>query len=115
VWRGKVTVTDATVTTASKLNVWQAPGPYTGKGSRGDEAAMDNLKLVAIPGAGQFDIYWSAVEGYSTGPRLYGREGNYIPVGVTYATQPGRANVDKTMSVRGKVKGNFKFFYTVGA
>lgn len=42
--------------------VTQAPGPYTGKGTRADEAEMDGLTFVGkILNANTIDLYWGSV------------------------------------------------------
>jgi len=57
---GKFTITDATITAASKVIVTQAGGPYTGKGTRGDEAEMDQVTCAATPATGSATVYWQA-------------------------------------------------------
>jgi hypothetical protein len=110
-WRGKFTVVDATVSGTSKINIWQAPGPYTGKGTRADEAEMDYIKAIASPGTGQFDVFWRSVEGYATD---YNDIRGLQPVG-SANTQHGQPfYLALTHKVLGRVKGNIKFNYTVG-
>ncbi len=61
---GKFTLTDAANKSTSKLLVQLAPGPYTGKGTRADEAQMyPGITFAASPGAGQATVYWSAPRG----------------------------------------------------
>ena len=61
---GKFTLTDAAIKPTSKLLVQLAPGPYTGKGTRADEAQMyPGITFAASPGAGQATVYWSAPRG----------------------------------------------------
>lgn len=113
VWRGKFTITDAAITASSKVHVWQAPGPYTNKGTRADEAEMDVLHCYAEPGTGSAVVKWRSVESHNpihSKPTPYNA---FIPVAavrelVTTPTILG-------MSVRGKVKGNIKFTYQVFA
>lgn len=59
VFRGKFTITDATITGTSKVLCWQAPGPYTGKGARADEAEMQPVQVIAVePAAGSAVVKW---------------------------------------------------------
>lgn len=58
---GRFTLTDALVTPTSKLIITLAPGPYTGKGTRADEAEMyAGIGFAATPAAGSATVYWSA-------------------------------------------------------
>jgi hypothetical protein len=61
---GKFTLTDAAIKPTSKLLVQLAPGPYTGKGTRADEAQMyAGITFAASPGNGLATVYWSAPRG----------------------------------------------------
>jgi hypothetical protein len=61
---GKFTLTDAAIKPTSKLFVQLAPGPYTGKGTRADEAQMyAGIIFTASPGNGLATVYWSAPRG----------------------------------------------------
>lgn len=58
-WRGRFTITDAAITSAKKILCWQAPGPYTGKGTRADEAEFQPVSIVSvIPAAGSAIVDW---------------------------------------------------------
>ena len=110
-WQGKFTVTDAAVSATSKVLIWQSYGPYTGKGTRADEAEMDRITCYAEPGAGQMIVKWRSVESYvrqDLGPTPYNQ---FVPVAASrdIVTQPMFAG----LAVRGKVKGNVKFTYQV--
>jgi hypothetical protein len=110
-WQGKFTVTDAAISGTSKVNVWQSAGPYTGKGTRADEAEMGRITCYAEPGAGQMIVKWRSVESYvrqDLGPTPYNQ---FVPVAASrdIVTQPMFAG----LAVRGKVKGNVKFTYQV--
>lgn len=94
VWRGVFTITDATITTSSKVVVLQAPGPYTGKGTRADEDEMDRIVAVATPNAGSATVRW----------QTFPMSGIAIRAGAAY----GATRI-------GKVKGNVKFMYQVAA
>lgn len=62
---GKFTITDGAISGTSKVLCWQAPGPYTGKGTRADEAQMQPVKVTAVaPAAGTAVVYWEAEGGY---------------------------------------------------
>lgn len=59
VFRGKFTITDAAISASSKVLAWQAPGPYTGKGTRADEAEMQPVQVIAVaPGSGSAVVHW---------------------------------------------------------
>lgn len=52
----------AGLTIGKPVMVQQAPGPYTGKGSRADEAEMDAISFVGkVLSATVIDLYWQAV------------------------------------------------------
>lgn len=55
---GTFTVTDASILATSELLVWQVQGPYTGKGTRADEAEMDDVRCIAYPSAGAMTVRW---------------------------------------------------------
>lgn len=93
-WRGTFTITDAGIDGTSKLSVWQAPGPYTDKGTRADECEMDWIQCHAVPAAGSATVHWRSVQGFS------GDQGENAP--------PRRA------VVVGRVRGNVKFHYAIG-
>lgn len=58
-WRGTFTITDAAISAASKVLCWQAPGPYTGKGTRADEAELQPVLVTAVnPASGSATVYW---------------------------------------------------------
>lgn len=58
---GKFTVTDGRISATSRVFITQAPGPYTGKGTRADEAEMDRTTCYAEPAAGQMVVKWSTI------------------------------------------------------
>jgi hypothetical protein len=57
-YSGKFTITDATITATGKVVAIQAGGPYTGKGTLGDEAEMDTVSVAVTPAAGSATAYW---------------------------------------------------------
>jgi hypothetical protein len=104
-WSGKFTITDAAITASSKVLCWQAPGPYTGKGTLADEAEMQPVQVIAVePAAG------SAVVKWQTPPMT--SHALLLTIGSPGAGQPSRDRA--TVAVRlGKVRGNVKFTYMV--
>ena len=60
------TVTDAAVSTNSRIIATQSGNIPTGKGS--NESEMDPLVCSAIPGTGQFTLILSGIEGSVAGP-----------------------------------------------
>ena len=111
-WRGRFTLVDAAISPTSKVVISQASGPYTGKGTRADEAEMDPLWCVAEPGSGQAIVYWRTMAGVST---TFSEIRGTQPVGAvnTQHGDPFRASlIQRTL---GLVRGNVKFTYQVGA
>jgi len=53
-WGSGFTITDATVTTASRISVWQSGETATGR--VGNDQAWDQILLAANPGTGTFTI-----------------------------------------------------------
>lgn len=111
VFRGKFTITDAAISATSKVLCWQAPGPYTGKGTRADEAEMQPVQVIAVePASG------SAVVKWQTPPLL--SDGILSTIG-------GNAGISATVNINrdpqrmgkrgGRVRGNVKFSYAVFA
>ena len=111
---GKFTITDAAISATSKVLCWQAPGPYTGKGTLADEAAMQPVSVVSVtPATGTAVVEWE------TPPMLT----------ITTMVQEGQrrnvvgATFDRVINQRlplafetrriGKVRGNVKFSYVV--
>lgn len=110
--RGTFIVSNGAVTPASKIVISQAPGPYTGKGTLADESDMDVLRCVAVPGSGQFTVRWEVLGHVAMRP--VAAEGRNT-AGVGTAVNAADAPMDRFEPIRiGKVKGNFKFHYTVG-
>lgn len=113
--RGSFIITDAAISPTSKIIIQQAPGPYTGKGTRADEAEMDQIAVTAEPLTGTAIARWRVL-------------GSMVPMpfngygGINGLGSPGRPNlgvlpvsaayIQRSIMI-GRVKGNFKFFYTV--
>lgn len=71
---GRFTITGSGFTPGGPVIVQKAGGPYTGKGSRADEAEMDSITASAtIVSATAIDVYWQ-----SQGPVKGNIKFNYI-------------------------------------
>lgn len=111
---GKFTIVDAAITAAKKVLIWQAPGPYTGKGTLADEAEMDGIDCLAIPGSGQAVVGWRVRGGFR--PAIPLAEGNVDRQAASTLAPPQDDPQSRNgLAVLGKVKGNFKFSYVVFA
>lgn len=85
---GSFTISDADILSTSKLLIWQAPGPYTGKGTLADEAAMVKVtSLLAVTAAASAKVYWS--------------------------TEPFTVMADGIAVRRNLIEGNVKFHYMI--
>ena len=63
VTRGTFTISDAAINVGSKVLVWQAPGPYTGKGTRADEAELQPVNIIAVQSlSGSCKVYWETTK-----------------------------------------------------
>jgi hypothetical protein len=103
---GKFEISDAAITSASIILCWQAPGPYTGKGTRADEAAMAPVRIVSVaPGSGSAVVYWEA-EGHTVTEKILGSGRQNI------SALPSQTTTAPVIERRiGKVGGNVKFSY----
>ena len=113
-WAGKFTITDAAIGATSKVLVWQAPGPYTGKGTRADEAELQPVQVISVePAAG------SAVVKWQTPPIVVAKMNAAAGGQPASAIIPGHKDmqaIGPNGSRRlGKVRGNVKFSYTIFA
>lgn len=103
---GRFTITDAAIEATSKVICWQAPGPYTGKGMRADEAAMQQIAVVAVnPAAGSATVYWQT-------PPMVTRE-PAPTTGFVNGMKDPHAAAGGSVRRLGKVRGNVKFSYVV--
>jgi hypothetical protein len=119
-WRGKFTITDAAISGASKVLCWQAPGPYTGKGTRADEAEMQPVSVIAVvPAAGSAVVHWEtpplitmSLSHTTMGGLKEKKDSNVVGgLGQMYLDRySGYQQVPKRL---GKVEGNVKFSYVV--
>lgn len=110
-WTGTFTITDAGISGTTKIIIQQAPGPYTGKGTRADEAECDRIECIAYPGTGTATVRWRAVSGYRHAQTVL--EGGDNKTGT--ATPYQETLRTGALQVVGRVKGNFKFIYTLAA
>lgn len=104
---GKFTITDATISGTSKVLCWQAPGPYTGKGARADEAEMQPVSVIAVePSAGSAIVKWQT-------PPMVVEVGGMASGRANTSTANPHLGASTTAYRRGKVRGNVKFSYMV--
>jgi hypothetical protein len=107
---GKFTITDAAITGTSKVLCWQAPGPYTGKGTRADEAQVAPVKVSAVePAAGSCTVYWDAQIGFTPG-EYRAVKPTQVAGGTLWVAELMNITPPKVL---GKVRGNVKFTYMV--
>lgn len=109
-FQGSFTITDAAISGTSKVLCWQAPGPYTGKGSRADEAAMQPVSVVSVePASGTALVRWETPPAYT--------QQIVLPDGMRFATSAvgNEQMMFPTLIPRrvGRVRGNVKFSYLV--
>jgi len=115
VWRGKFTITDGSITSSSKVFVWQAPGPYTGKGTRADEAELAPIKIDATePATGSCVVKWRSVQALRPNytQRVLADAFDPATLGPGMRRLAVPASQDG-VAVVGKVRGNVKFSYLV--
>jgi Repeat of unknown function (DUF5907) len=106
---GKFTITDAAITGTSKVLCWQAPGPYTGKGTRADEAELQPVLVMSVePGTGSAVVKWQTPPMIimQPSPKMGGGTATSIP-------KDPQAVTSAQASRRGKARGNVKFSYMV--
>lgn len=109
--QGTFAIADAGITGTSKVLIWQAPGPYTGKGSLADVAELDQVQVVsAVPGSGVVVVKWQAPPVYIVSPVL-GVAGG--PNKGTVQAQVGNASPPQRLVRAGLVGGYVKFSYVV--
>jgi hypothetical protein len=112
-WRGRFTITDAAITPSRKVLCWQAPGPYTGKGTRADEAEMAPIHVLFVQsGSGSCTVTWETLPVFAQAPVYAGGAGT-APALATLARMV--EGVPSAPMRRNKVRGNVKFTYTVFA
>lgn len=111
---GKFTITDAAISATSKVLCWQAPGPYTGKGTLADEAAMQPVNVVSVtPATGSAVVEWETPPMLTMSPVLQEGQRRKV-VGATFDRVINQVLPISIETHRiGKVRGNVKFSYVV--
>lgn len=109
-FQGSFTITDAAISATSKVLCWQAPGPYTGKGTRADEATMQPVSVISVePATGAAVVQWQTPPAFTQRIEL--------PDGKRFATSAvgNEQMLFPTLIPRrvGRVRGNVKFSYLV--
>jgi hypothetical protein len=109
-FQGRFTITDAAISATSKVLCWQAPGPYTGKGTRADEATMQPVQVISVePASGTAVVQWQTPPSYT--------QQVVLPDGKRFATSAvgNEQMMFPTLIPRrvGRVRGNVKFSYLV--
>jgi len=113
-WTGTFTITDAGISSTSKVIAWQAPGPYTGKGTRPDESEMDQINCItSAVSAGSATIRWRTQTLLTQGQSFEGfnanRPGSILDANAAESVQTYLGNP----KLIGKVRGNVKFWYSI--
>lgn len=106
---GRFSFSDATISATSKVIMWQAPGPYTGKGTLADEAEMQPILVSAVvPAAGSATVLWRT-------PEIAVVVESPANGGTTRGTTDTLRQQATNVVVRrlGKTRGNVKFHYMV--
>jgi len=118
VTNGKFTITDGDIGTSSSVLCWQAPGAYTGKGTRADEAEMQPVKVTAVAQvAGSATVFWEAEGHVAVVPQSFdGFHGGARQVAVP-SVQTANDNMNSRYFARriGRARGNVKFSYVIFA
>lgn len=108
--RGSFLVADVDITTSSIIFIQQRFAALTGKGARADENEMDRLIVSAVPGTGGMTVYWEVQPQYITRQKRV--KGNSVRTSASALAPYQDAFLYETIRI-GKVKGNFKFSYTI--
>lgn len=109
-WCGRFTITNAGIGPTSKVLCWQAPGPYTGKGTLADEAMLQPVSVVAVaPGSGSAVVHWETPPVFVASPIVPDGRQN------TATAIQNQAPQAFCVTRRGKVGGNVKFTYAIFA
>ena len=114
VTQGKFTITDAAIGASSKVLVWQAPGPYTGKGTRADEAELAPVRVLSVePAAGSAVVKWSAAQSFIDVSDVLDAISNPNVAGNANSNTVRAIEATRYSKVIGKVRGNVKFSYMI--
>jgi hypothetical protein len=109
---GRFTITNASISASSKVIVWQASGPYTGKGTLADEAAMQPVNIVAVQsGSGSCIVWWETPPMTATVPIV--ANGRRDAPSTAAGSDPRYPNVAYTTQRIGRIRGNVKFSYMI--
>jgi hypothetical protein len=113
-WTGKFTITDAGILATSKVLCWQAPGPYTGKGTRADEAEAAPVSVIAVePASGSAVVKWQTPPMVILQPMA--ETGGQPASAIVPGLKDPQAIANGPAKRIGRVRGNVKFSYTVFA
>lgn len=113
-FQGKFTITDAAIGASNKVLAWQAPGPYTGKGTRADEAQMQPVQVIAVvPAVGSAVVYWQTPPVIT--PLQIPSAGGQPASTIIPGLKDPQAVVTGAHKRVGKVRGNVKFSYSIFA
>jgi hypothetical protein len=94
--------------------VWQACGPYTGKGTRADEAELSRVQVVCVePAAGSCVVTWETPPIVVMRPQI--PNGRRDAPSTAAGFDPRYPFVEITPTRLGKVRGNHKFSYVIAA
>jgi hypothetical protein len=116
VFRGTFSITDAAISGTSKVLVWQAQGPYTGKGTQASDAEMDRVEIAYVqPAAGSALVGWQTPATYFEIPYALQPGDQGRPNSVIGAGAQRREHEMVQRARRGRVRGNIKFHYVVFA
>lgn len=111
-WSGRFTITDAGISATSKVLCWQAPGPYTGKGTRADEAEMQPVNVIAVtPAAGSAVVHWQTPPAFVAEPVV--PNGRRDAPSTAVGFDPRYPYQDVITRRKGLVRGNVKFSYLI--
>jgi hypothetical protein len=110
IFSGSFVITDSSFTPTSRVLVWQAPGPYTGKGTLADEAAMAPVVVISVePVEDECLVRWETPPIVVAVPQLVGSGGR----NATGILEDVQARHLFTLERRGRVRGNIKFSYVI--
>lgn len=109
-WRGKFTVSDGDISASSIIDIQQRFAALTGKGTIADENEMDRLIVNAEAGSGSMTVYWEVQPQYIVRKKRV--NGNSVRTSASALSPYQDAFLYETIRI-GKVKGNFKFSYTI--
>jgi hypothetical protein len=109
---GKFTITDASILTTSKVLAWQAPGPYTGKGTRPDEAEMQPVQVIAVePAAGSAVVKWQTP--FAVALDALRQAAQFPSSNAAMGLKGPQDFMPGPLRHIGKVRGNVKFSYMI--